>query len=87
LAPCLAGIEKQALSRQVFEVIASDGGSTDDTRAIATDAGACVVESPYRETEPGVAVGVQQAWPARSPGQRLVLLYYGSAASFSTPGR
>jgi glycosyltransferase involved in cell wall biosynthesis len=61
LRPCLDAIGRQTAARDVFEVIASDGGSTDDTRAIATDAGARVVENPYRETEPGVAVGVQQA--------------------------
>ena len=61
LRPCLAAIGRQTVGRHVFEVIASDGGSTDDTRAIATDAGARIVENPYRETEPGVAVGIQQA--------------------------
>jgi glycosyltransferase involved in cell wall biosynthesis len=61
LRPCLAAIEKQSLDRSRFEVIASDGGSTDDTRSIALNAGARVVENPYREAEPGVAVGIQQA--------------------------
>jgi glycosyltransferase involved in cell wall biosynthesis len=61
LHPCLAAIEKQSMDRSRFEVIASDGGSTDDTRSIASNAGARVVENPYREAEPGVAIGIQQA--------------------------
>lgn len=61
LRPCLAAIAKQSMPEGEFEVIASDGGSTDDTRMIAADAGARLVDNPYRETEPGVAVGTQAA--------------------------
>lgn len=61
LRPCLAAIERQTADHGLFEVLAADGGSTDDTRAIAAEAGARVVENPYREAEPGVAVGIQQA--------------------------
>jgi glycosyltransferase involved in cell wall biosynthesis len=61
LHPCLAAIEKQSMDRSRFEVIASDGGSTDNTRAIATDAGARIVENPDRDADMGVAVGIRQA--------------------------
>ena len=61
LRPCLAAIARQSVGGNVVEVLAADGGSTDDTRTIATDAGARVVENPFRETEPGVAVGIKEA--------------------------
>jgi glycosyltransferase involved in cell wall biosynthesis len=61
LPACLKAVDKQSASRRLFEVIAVDGGSTDETRKIATDAGARIVANPYREAEPGVAVGIQAA--------------------------
>ena len=61
LPACLNAIGQQSLDDGGIEVIASDGGSRDDTRTIATDAGARIVENPYVETEPGVAIGIEHA--------------------------
>lgn len=61
LPTCLAAIARQSVGNQLYEVIAVDGGSTDETRKIAASAGARVVDNPLRMAEPGVALGIQSA--------------------------
>ncbi len=59
LAGCLSSIMRQNPPAGGFEVVISDGGSMDSTRAIASAQGARVVDNPHRRAEPGVAVGIQ----------------------------
>ena len=61
LPVCLAAIARQEVSEHRYEVVVVDGVSTDETRKIATDGGARVVENPLRLAEPGVALGIQSA--------------------------
>lgn len=61
LPACLERIRAQSMPRQSYEILVLDGGSTDPTRAIATAAGARVLDNPLRRAEPGVALGITQA--------------------------
>jgi glycosyltransferase involved in cell wall biosynthesis len=61
LPTCLAAIARQSTADHLYEVIAVDGGSTDETRKIAEQAGARVVDNPLRLAEPGVAIGIQSS--------------------------
>jgi glycosyltransferase involved in cell wall biosynthesis len=61
LPGCLDSILKQRSESIDYEIVVSDGGSTDATRLIAEQAGARVVDNPYRLAEPGVAVGIKAA--------------------------
>jgi hypothetical protein len=61
LGACLESILRQKPPAGGYEIVVADGGSTDETRAIAEAAGARVVENEFRKAEPGVAVGMQAA--------------------------
>ncbi|HEV2139682.1 MAG TPA: glycosyltransferase [Candidatus Dormibacteraeota bacterium] len=61
IGPCLDSINRQTSPPGGHEVVIADGGSTDETRAIAERAGARVVENEFRKAEPGVAVGMHAA--------------------------
>src|SRR4051794_37854298 len=61
LPRCLETIAQQHYPRDNVEVLVMDGGSTDDTRAIAERWGATVVENPLRRAEPGVKLGMSRA--------------------------
>jgi glycosyltransferase involved in cell wall biosynthesis len=61
LPACLESIRAQEEPPGGYEIVVSDGGSTDSTRSIARTAGARVVDNPHRKSEPGVAVGMKTA--------------------------
>ena len=57
----LGFLEKQTLSRDSYEVLMMDGGSTDATRDICRKHKATVIHNPQKLTEPGVALGFTKA--------------------------
>lgn len=61
LDACLASIRAQDHPRELVEILVMDGGSTDDTRAIAERHGARVVDNPRVRAEPGVKLGLREA--------------------------
>lgn len=52
---------RQKISKSDIELLVIDGGSTDQTRAIAKKNGAVIINNPYKLTEPAVALGFQNA--------------------------
>jgi len=54
-------LRRQTISRESYEVILSDGGSTDNTKEVAKKFGAIVVENSDKLAEPGVFHGVKLA--------------------------
>ncbi|MBI4227041.1 MAG: glycosyltransferase [Candidatus Omnitrophica bacterium] len=61
LAGCLESIRRQAYPQDRIDISIADGGSTDNTAAIAARYGARVHPNPRRLCEPGVAVAIRQA--------------------------
>lgn len=61
LDACLARVRAQDYPRDLVEVVVADGGSKDDTVAVATRHGARVVPNPLRTAEAGKAAGVRAA--------------------------
>jgi glycosyltransferase involved in cell wall biosynthesis len=61
LDACLASIRAQEHPRDRVEILVMDGGSTDDTRAVAERHGARVVDNPLVRAEPGVKLGLRHA--------------------------
>lgn len=61
LGDCLRGIRAQDYPQDQIEILICDGGSTDDTLAIARDAGATVIPNPARTAEAGKARGIAAA--------------------------
>jgi glycosyltransferase involved in cell wall biosynthesis len=61
LGRCLQSIRDQRFPREQVEILVVDGGSTDDTRAIAERFGATVLPNAQRRAEPGVKLGLQHA--------------------------
>lgn len=61
LAACLESIQKQTYDRSRYEVLVIDGGSTDETVAIANRYKAHVLPNPYRDAESGKSIGIQHA--------------------------
>lgn len=61
LGTCLKSIRAQAYPQEHVEVIAADGGSTDDTVEIAKSYGAVVVQNPNKLAEYGLQVGIAHA--------------------------
>jgi glycosyltransferase involved in cell wall biosynthesis len=60
LPACLESIERQQYEGPV-EIVVADGGSTDETLAVAGKYGCVVVDNPGRTGEAGKAVGVKEA--------------------------
>jgi len=60
LQTCLASIAKQK-TKIKYEIIISDGGSTDNTINIAKNYKAKIVPNPLKTAEAGKAVGIKQA--------------------------
>lgn len=61
LRDCLQSIRMQDYPQDLVEIIVSDGGSEDETRAIAAEFGARVIENPARTAEAGKAEAVRAA--------------------------
>jgi glycosyltransferase involved in cell wall biosynthesis len=57
----LASIRRQRYPGELIELLVADGGSTDDTVAVAQSYGANVVPNPIRRAEPGVGMLMQRA--------------------------
>ena len=54
-------LKKQKIDSKRVEVLIVDGGSTDDTIAIAQKYKANIIPNPYKLAEPGVAIGFRHA--------------------------
>lgn len=61
LESCLKSIKKQTIPSRDYEIIISDGGSTDKTLKIAKKYHSVVVFNPLKTAEAGKAVGVKKA--------------------------
>lgn len=61
LKKCLDSIKKQSIPSNDYEIIISDGGSTDDTLKIAKKYHATIVSNPLKTAEAGKAVGTNKA--------------------------
>jgi glycosyltransferase involved in cell wall biosynthesis len=57
----LESIRRQRYSSELIELLVADGGSTDDTVAVAQSYGATVVPNPVRRAEPGVGMLMDRA--------------------------
>lgn len=58
---CLESVAAQSYQQRPIEVIIADGGSRDDTVAVARSFGATVIENPLRTAEAGKAAGLARA--------------------------
>ena len=62
LAECLAAIRAQSLSRDSYEIVIADAGSSDRTLAIARDYGVeTVTDNPLKTGEAGKTAGIKAA--------------------------
>lgn len=61
LEDCLHAIRAQGYPQELIEIVVSDGGSTDETIAVAVRHGARVVDNPERTAEAGKARGLAEA--------------------------
>ncbi len=57
----LASIRRQRYPSELIELLVADGGSTDDTVAVAQSYGATIVSNPIRRAEPGVGILMDRA--------------------------
>jgi glycosyltransferase involved in cell wall biosynthesis len=61
LPALLDSIRRQRYPSELIEVLVADGGSSDDTVAVAQAYGASVVPNPIRRAEPGVGMLMERA--------------------------
>jgi len=61
LEPCLESIKKQSVPSSNYEIIISDGGSTDNTLKIAKKYHAIIISNPLKTAEAGKAIGIKKA--------------------------
>lgn len=61
LEKCLDSIKKQSISSSDYEIIISDGGSTDNTIDIAKKYNSIILNNPLKTAEAGKAVGIRHA--------------------------
>lgn len=57
----LKSIRKQDFPQEQIEILVVDGGSSDNTVAIAEKLGAKVINNPFRLPEPGKTIGIESA--------------------------
>lgn len=69
LPGCLESIRRQRIPDDAYEIVVADGGSVDATRRVAENAGARVINNPFRGSEPGYAIAIQA-----SRGQFVIVL-------------
>ncbi|MBV9719545.1 MAG: glycosyltransferase [Candidatus Eremiobacteraeota bacterium] len=61
LPTILESVRRQRYRQDLIELLVADGGSTDDTIAIARRYGARVIHNPLRRAEPGAGILLEQA--------------------------
>ena len=61
LEKCLESIKKQDYPKEKIEIIIADGGSIDQTLAIARKYGARIFDNPLKTGEAGKAVALKEA--------------------------
>lgn len=61
LEKCLKSIVRQNIPRQQYEIIITDGGSTDKTLKIAKKYNSKIYQNPLKTAEAGKAVGIKKA--------------------------
>jgi glycosyltransferase involved in cell wall biosynthesis len=61
LPAVLGSIARQQYPKDAVEILVADGGSTDDTAAIAREFGARVYHNPIRRAEPGAGMLLEKA--------------------------
>ncbi|QQG43472.1 MAG: glycosyltransferase [Candidatus Daviesbacteria bacterium] len=66
---CLASIKKQNYPKNLVEIFVVDGRSEDETRKVAKDFGAKVIDNPQRDPESAKSLGI-----IHSQGEVIVLL-------------
>lgn len=69
LEGCLSSIRKQNYSRERYEILIVDGGSVDDTIAIARKYHSKIISNPFIDQESGKSLGIQ-----KSRGEIIVLM-------------
>ncbi len=69
LESCLKSIKKQSIESHNYEIIISDGGSSDDTLKIAKLYNSKIIKNPLKTAEAGKAIGVKN-----SQGKYLALI-------------
>ena len=56
-----ASLNKQLYPKNRLEILAVDGGSTDNTVQVLKKYGVKVINNPYRLAEPGISLGMNKA--------------------------
>lgn len=64
-----ASLELQTVTKEAYEILIVDGGSTDTTKQIAKNHRATIIHNPKKLAEPGVALGFEKA-----RGQYIMIL-------------